>query len=113
MMAILKIVYTEEDRSVQLYRDCDVEAVCRSWLHKCLDCKDTSFIFQLTTAQELVLFTMQALLCTDEYQLLTRDNILFYVEDFLCTFDDKWRLDPYPSCFPSYEGRCLDLIWGL
>jgi hypothetical protein len=112
-MAVLKIVYTEQDKSVQLYRDCDIEAICRMWLDKFMSARETSLIFQLTTAQELVLLTMQALLSTEEYQLLTVCDVLFYVEDFLCTFDTKWHLEPYPSCFPSYEGKCLDLIWGL
>ena len=112
-MATIKIVYTEQDKSVQLYRDCDIEAICRSWLDAFIEAQDMGLVFVFTTAQEIVLLTMQALLCTDEYQLLTRDDALFYVEDFLCTFDDKWRLQPYPDCFPRYEGKCLDLIWDL
>ena len=112
-MAVLKIVYTEEDKSVQLYRDCDIEAICRMWLDKFMSAREASLIFQLTTAQELVLLTVQGLLCTDEYQLLTTNNVLFYVEDFLCTFDTKWHLKPYPDVFPRYEGKCLDLIWDL
>ena len=108
-MAVLKIVYTEHDKSVQLYRDCDIEAICRSWLDKYAAAQNTTLIFQLTTAQELVLVTMQALLAT-EYKALT---VFFYVEDFLCTFDTRWHLDPYPDVFPSYEGKCLDLIWDL
>ena len=112
-MATLKIVYTEKDTTVQLYRDCDVEFVCRNWLDAFIEAQDMTLVFQLTTAQELVLSTMQSLLCTDEYQLLTRDDVLFYIEDYMCRFDNKWRLDPYPSCFPSYEGKCLDLIWNL
>lgn len=108
-MAVLKIVYTEEDKSVQLYRDCDIEAVCRSWLDKLVECIELSVVFQLTTAQELVLLTMQALLAT-EYKSLT---VLFYVEDYECKLDSKWRLQPYPDCFPSYEGKCLDRIWDL
>lgn len=112
-MAKLKIVYTEQDKSVQLYRDCDIEAQCRDWLDKLVQCKDTGFVFVLYTAQELVLSTMQALLCTEDYQQLTRNDILFYVGETQCTFDDKWHLNPYPSCFPSHLGKCLDIIWDL
>ncbi len=112
-MAILKIVYTEQDKSVQLYRDCDIEDICRSWLDAYIEAQDMSLVFQLTTAQELIFLTMQALLCTEKYVELTTADILFYVEDFLCTFDDKWHLDPYPDVFPSYESKCFDLIWDL
>ena len=108
-MAILKIVYTEHDKYVQLYRDCDIETICRNWLDTYVAAQNTTLIFELTTAQELVLLTMQALLAT-EYKALT---VFFYIGETLCMFDDKWHLDPYPDVFPSYEGKCLDLIWGL
>lgn len=91
-MAVLKIVYTEQDPTVQLYRDCDIEAICRSWLDAFIEVQDMSLVFVFTTAQELVLLTMQALLHTEDcYKQLTTSDVLFYVEDFLCTFDDQWR----------------------
>lgn len=79
-MAILKFVYTEQDNSVQLYRDCDVEVICKSWLDKLVECIELSIVFQLTTAQELVLKTMQMLLIRD-YKQLTTEDILFYIEE--------------------------------
>ena len=110
-MAKLKIVYTEQDKSVQLYRDCDVEAVCKSWLDKLVECIELSVVFQLTTAQELVLSTMQALLCTDYKDLLPL--VSFYVEDFECTLDSDGHLDPYPDNYPDYTLKCLERIWDL
>lgn len=110
-MATIKIVYTEQDKSVQLYRDCDVEAICRSWLDKLVECIELSVVFQLTAAQELVLSTMQSLLCSDYKHLLP--YVLFYVEDSECTLDSDGHLDPYPLMYPCYELKCLERIWGL
>ncbi len=111
-MAILKIVYTEQDKSVQLYRDCNIEAVCRSWLDKFVCARETSLIFQLTTAQELVFKTMQMLLIKD-YKQLTVDDVLFYIEEKQCNMDTDWHFDPFPEKYPDYQGKCLDVIWGL
>lgn len=110
-MAKLKIVYTEQDSTVFLYRDCDIEAECRSWLEKLVECKDTGFIFVFHTAQELVLSTMQSLLCSEYRHLLP--YVLFYVEDFECTLDSDGHLDPYPSMYPCYQLKCLERIWDL
>jgi len=110
-MANLKIIYTEQDPTVHLYRDCDIEAECHSWLDKLIECKDTNFIFVLHTAQELVLSTMQSLLCSDYKDLLP--HVLFYVEDFQCTLDSDGHLDPYPNNYPDYTLKCLERIWDL
>ena len=110
-MAKLKIVYTEQDPTVQLYRDCDVEAICRSWLDKLVECTELSVVFQLTIAQGLVLSTMQSLLCSDYKHLLP--YVLFYVEDFECTLDSDGHLDPYPPMYPCFALKCLERIWGL
>jgi hypothetical protein len=113
-MAVLKIVYTEEDKSVQLYRDCDIEAICRSWLDHYVDVQETSFVLQLTTAQELVLFTMQALLHTEDcYKQLITNDILFYVGETQCTFENNWRFGKNPDMFPSRTMDVIDLIWDL
>ena len=110
-MAILKIVYTEEDKSVQLYRDCDIEAICSSWLLKFISARETGLIFQLTTAQELVLSTMQSLLCSDYKYLLP--HVLFYVEDYECTLDSDGHLEPYPPMYPCFALKCLERIWDI
>lgn len=110
-MAKLKIVYTEQDKSVQLYRDCDIELVCRNWLDSFIEAQDMTLVFQLTTAQELVLSTMQSLLCCDYKHLLP--HVLFYVEDFQCTLDSDGHLDPYPDNYPDYTLKCLERIWNL
>lgn len=110
-MAVLKIVYTEEDKSVQLYRDCDIEAVCRSWLDAFVESYYLSHVFQLTTAQELVLSTMQSLLCSDYKHLLP--YIFFYVEDSECKLDSDGHLDPYPVDYPCYQLKCLERIWNF
>lgn len=111
-MAILKFVYTEQDKSVQLYRDCDIESICRSWLDKFVECKDISVVFVFTFAQELVLKTMQMLLIRD-YKQLTTEDVLFYIEENQCVMDSDWHFDPYPENYPDYQGKCLEIMWDL
>ncbi len=111
-MAILKIVYTEQDKSVQLYRDCDIETICHSWLDAFIEAQDMNLVFVLTTAQELLFKTMQMLLICD-YKQLTTDDVLFYIEDRHCLLDSSWHWVDYPIEYPNYQANCLDVIWGL
>lgn len=110
-MAKLEIVYTEQDPTIQLYRDCDIEFVCRNWLDAFIEAQDMTLVFQLTTAQELVLSTMQSLLCSDYKDLLP--YVLFYVEDSECTLDSDGHLDPYPPMYPCFTLKCLERIWDI
>lgn len=110
-MAKLKIVYTEQDPTVVVYRDCDIEPICKDWLEKLKECREISLVLVLQTAQEIVLSTMQALLCTDYKDLLPLTSL--YVEDFQCTLDSDGHLDPYPDNYPDYTLKCWERIWDL
>lgn len=117
-MAVLKIVYTEEDKSVQLYRDCDIEKICWLWLDKLVEAKDTSLVFQLTTAQELVITTMQMLLVRD-FSDLSYEDVLFFMEDEVANMGNRlgcrWMFidTPFPALYPHYSSYNLDTVLGL
>ena len=114
-MTTLKIVYTEHDKSVQLYRDCDIEAVCRGWLQSLVDTKEINFVYHFIMAQELCITTMQMLLVRD-FAVLSYDDVLFYMEDYKCTMGDRlgcrWMFidDPFPADYPHYSTYSLEVV---